>query len=144
MDRGAWWATVHGVAKSQTRLSDFIHTSMNTPKHHSRCLHIQLEEFVSLTERCLGHFQVSPWNTFCYCLVTKLYLTLCEPLDCSMPSSSVLHYLPEVCSESRPLNQWCHPTISSSVTPFSFCLQSFTVSGSYELTLHIRGPKYCP
>ena len=23
MDRGAWWATVHGVAKSQTRLSDF-------------------------------------------------------------------------------------------------------------------------
>ena len=29
MDRGAWWATVHGVAKSQTRLSDF--TSLSTP-----------------------------------------------------------------------------------------------------------------
>ena len=27
MDRGAWWATVHGVAKSQTRLSDFTFTS---------------------------------------------------------------------------------------------------------------------
>ena len=26
MDRGAWWATVHGVAKSQTRLSDFTFT----------------------------------------------------------------------------------------------------------------------
>ena len=26
MDRGAWWATVHGVAKSQTRLSDFTHS----------------------------------------------------------------------------------------------------------------------
>ena len=26
MDRGAWWATVHGVAKSQTRLSNFIFT----------------------------------------------------------------------------------------------------------------------
>ena len=26
MDRGAWWAAVHGVAKSQTRLSDFIFT----------------------------------------------------------------------------------------------------------------------
>ena len=25
MDRGAWWAAVHGVAKSQTRLSDFFH-----------------------------------------------------------------------------------------------------------------------
>ena len=30
MDRGAWWATVHGVAKSQTRLSDF--TSLHTFK----------------------------------------------------------------------------------------------------------------
>ena len=30
MDRGAWWATVHGVAKSQTRLSDFTHTHTHT------------------------------------------------------------------------------------------------------------------
>ena len=30
MDRGAWWATVHGVAKSRTRLSDFTFTSTNT------------------------------------------------------------------------------------------------------------------
>ena len=29
MDRGAWWATVHGVAKSQTRLSDFTFTFMH-------------------------------------------------------------------------------------------------------------------
>ena len=28
MDRGAWWATVHGVAKSQTRLNDFHFTSL--------------------------------------------------------------------------------------------------------------------
>ena len=27
MDRGAWWATVHGVTKSRTRLSDFTHIS---------------------------------------------------------------------------------------------------------------------
>ena len=30
MDRGAWWVTVHGVAKSQTQLNDFTHTSHNT------------------------------------------------------------------------------------------------------------------
>ena len=30
-----------------------------------------------------------------------------------------------------PLSWWCHPTISSSVVPFSSCLQSFTVSGSF-------------
>ena len=30
MDRGAWWATVYGVTKSQTRLSDFHRTSLIT------------------------------------------------------------------------------------------------------------------
>ena len=35
---------------------------------------------------------------------------------------------PRVHSNSRPLSQWCHPTISSSVAPFSPCLQSFPAS----------------
>ena len=34
------------------------------------------------------------------------------------------------CSNSCPLSQWCHPTISSSVIPFSSCLLSFPTSGS--------------
>ena len=38
---------------------------------------------------------------------------------------------PRVCSNSCPLSQWCHPTISYSVAPFSFCLQSFPASGSF-------------
>ena len=38
---------------------------------------------------------------------------------------------PRACSNSYPLSQWCHPTISSSVVPFSSCLQSFTASGSF-------------
>ena len=41
---------------------------------------------------------------------------------------------PRVCSNSCPLSQWCHPTISSSVTPFSFCPQSFPVPGSFPLS----------
>ena len=32
-----------------------------------------------------------------------------------------------------PLHQWCHPTISSSVVPFSSCPQSFTASGSFQM-----------
>ena len=32
----------------------------------------------------------------CYCLVTKLYPTLCDPMDCSIPGFPVLHYLPEI------------------------------------------------
>jgi len=38
---------------------------------------------------------------------------------------------PEVCSNSYPLSWWCHPTISSSVTPFSSCPQSFSAAGSF-------------
>ena len=38
---------------------------------------------------------------------------------------------PRACSNSCPSSQWCHPTISSSVVPFSSCLQSFPVSGSF-------------
>ena len=38
---------------------------------------------------------------------------------------------PGACSNSCPLSQWYHPTISSSVIPFSSCLQSFLASGSF-------------
>ena len=45
---------------------------------------------------------------------------------------------------SCPLNRWCHPTISSSVIPFSSCLQSSPNIRvfSNESVLHIRWPKY--
>ena len=51
---------------------------------------------------------------------------------------------PIACSNSCPLSQWCHPTISSSVVPFSSCLQSFSSIRvfSKELALCIRCPKY--
>ena len=41
---------------------------------------------------------------------------------------------PRVYSDSCPLSQWCHPTISSSVIPFSSCLQSFPASGSFPVS----------
>ena len=39
-----------------------------------------------------------------------------------------------VCSNSCPLSQWCHPTVSSSVIPFSSCPQSFSASGSFPMS----------
>ena len=41
---------------------------------------------------------------------------------------------PRACSNSCPSSQWCHPTISSSVIPFSSCLQSFPASRSFPLS----------
>ena len=41
---------------------------------------------------------------------------------------------PDVCSNSCPLSQWCHPTISFSVASFSSCPQSFLESGSFPMS----------
>ena len=41
---------------------------------------------------------------------------------------------PGACSNSCPLNQWCHPTIPSFVIPFLSCLQSFPASGSFLMS----------
>ena len=41
---------------------------------------------------------------------------------------------PRACSNSRPLSWWCHPTISSSVVPFSSCPQSLPPSGSFLMS----------
>ena len=51
---------------------------------------------------------------------------------------------PGACSNPCPSSWWCHPTISSSVIPFSSHLQSFPISGvfSNKSVLHISWPKY--
>ena len=41
---------------------------------------------------------------------------------------------PEACSNPCPLGWWCHPSISSSVVPFSSCLQSFPASESFQMS----------
>ena len=48
-------------------------------------------------------------------------------LPCPSPTPGAYAY-------SCPLSRWCHPTISSSVTPFSSCLQSFPASGSFPMS----------
>ena len=46
-------------------------------------------------------------------------------LSCPSPT-------PGVYSNPCPLSRWCHPTISSSVVPFSSCVQAFPASGSFQ------------
>ena len=53
----------------------------------------------------------------CFCSVLKSCPTLCNPTHCSMLGFLVLHYLPGIAQTSCPLIQWCHPMISSSITP---------------------------
>ena len=52
-------------------------------------------------------------------------------MNCNTPGFPLL---PRVCSNSCPLSQWCHPTISSSVTAFSSWPQSFPAPGSFPVS----------
>ena len=80
----------------------------------------------------------------------QLYLASSVQFSCSVMSDFLWPHGPQharppcssptpgVYSNPRPLSQWCHPTLSSSVIPFSSCRQSFPASGSFP----IRWPKY--
>ena len=73
------------------------------------------------------------FNVWYCCSFTQSCLTLWSHglqhtrLPCPSP-------FPGACSNSRPLSRQCHSTISSSVVPFSSCLQSFPASGSFLMS----------
>ena len=56
-------------------------------------------------------------------------------MDCSVPGFPIYPSpTPRACSNSRPSHQWCHPTISSFVVPFSAYLHSFPTLGSFQMS----------
>ena len=104
-------------------------------------LKLKLQYFVHLVQRMdtLGK-NVSSWSRPCMPAfrsdqirsVAQLCPTLCDPMNCSTPGLPVHHQLLEF-TQTHALSRWCHPTISSSVIPFSFCLQSFPALGSFQM-----------
>ena len=70
------------------------------------------------------------WVSHCFSTAQSCPI-LCDPMDCSSPGSCS-SLPPGVCSNSCPLNWWCHPSVSSFVMPFSPLLQSFLASGSFS------------
>ena len=55
-------------------------------------------------------------------------------MDCKHTRLPCPSPTPGACSNSYPSSRWCHPTISSSVIPFSSCLPSFPASGSFPMS----------
>ena len=96
MDKEAWQATVHGITKSQTWLSNW---------------HISSVQF----SRSVVSDSSQPHE-----------LQHTRP-PCPSPT-------PGVYPDSHPSSRWCHSAISSSVIPFSSCLQSFPASGSFPMS----------
>ena len=91
----------------------------------------------------LSPFQDCMCKTLCCCCsVAKSCLTLCDSRACSMPVFPVLHYL-GVSSHSCPLSRWYYLTNSSFASLFSFCLQTFPVSGPFPMSwLFLSGGQY--
>ena len=78
-----------------------------------RFLHVYLSRISSVQSLSRIRFFATPW--------TAARQTSLSPT-------------PEACLNSYPVSQWCHPAISSSVVPFSSCLQSFPASGSFPMS----------
>ena len=79
------------------------------------------------------------WENFkCYWMASLLQslscLTFWDPMGLQHIRLPWPSLSPGVCENSYPLSQWCYPTISCSVVPFSSCLQSFPASGSSPMS----------
>ena len=121
MDRRTWWVTDHGIA--ETQLSNWA------PTHnvHQFCSHF------------FGWSKFSSVQFSCSVVSDSLW-----PHESQHARPPCQSPTPGVYPNPRPLSQWCHPAISSSVVPFSSCPQPFPESGffSNEPTLYMRWPKY--
>ena len=104
MDRGGWRGTVHGVAKSQTQLSRHACTlcgsTVNNNTLHSlpslACVVFSTALkaiWSNIFNKSINHMQTLQDTLYSLWvvggLVTKSYRTLCHPMDCSRPASSV-------------------------------------------------------
>ena len=76
MDRETWHAAVHGVTKSRTRLSEWIALSWT-------------EQWMSVAHSAISAIRCNMFICCSYCLVAKLFMTLCDPLDYNLPGFSV-------------------------------------------------------
>ena len=110
MDREAWCAVIHGVSKIQTQLSDWTELIYSL-KHILGSILAQFSSVQSLS--CVQLFATS-WTA-------SHQASLSITNSWSLPKLTFIEL-------------WCHLTISSSVVPFSSCLQSSPTSGSFQMS----------
>ena len=130
----AWvWSVSYSTAQSSAALgstNDQI-WGLQAPIGRTKPKNMDGEKlyFISLT----SNWNIRDYANTWFSLVAQLCPTLWphEPQHARPPGPSPT---PRVHPNPCPLNRWCHPTISSSVVPFSSCPQSFPASGSFQMS----------
>ena len=130
-----------GYYNNSTRHSVYIHTTTE----------VFLNTFLPETRaESLAVPKLSRFNTCCHRQSLSVQFSRSVVSD-SLPPHGLQHSrlpcpspTPRACSNSCPSSWLCHPTISSSVIPFSSCLQSFPESGSFPMSQFFAsgGQKY--
>ena len=130
MDREACRVAVHGVAKGWTWLSDWIMTTIHMHKEFQNQFTIPFDNILGTLLSCLKYvYNISSIQFRLSVMSDSLWPHESQHSRPPCPSPA-----PGVHSDSSPSSQWCHPTISSSLIPFSSCPQSFPASGSLQLS----------
>ena len=113
-----------------------IFTEMCSHHHH-----LLLDHFYYHERNCMPNSHQLPFSPLNSCLLLLVLLfslsrvwLFATPWTAARQASLPLSLSPWVCSNSCPLRQWCHPTISSSVAPFSSCPQFFPASRSFPIS----------
>ena len=120
------WKCCTQYASKFGELSSGHRTGKGHLSFHSNPKEKQCQRMLKLPHNCI-HLRSDQIS--CSVVSTSLWPHGLQHARPPCPSST-----PRVYSDSCPFNQWCHPTISSSVVPFSSCLQSFPASGSFPMS----------
>ena len=107
-------------------------TNHDCPTSSAKCIFIFLEHkniyFINISSKILGRVRYISVQFSRWVMPDSLQPHGLKHVRLPCPSTT-----PRACSNSCPLSRWCHPTISSSVVPFSH-LQSFPASGFFQMS----------
>ena len=105
-----------------------IEAERNTQDLQDRDLHLQKLKWPPMQ----GHFCSVQFSSFQFS--RSVVSDSLQPRVLQHARPPCLSPTPRVYLNACPSNRWCHPTISSSVIPFSSCLQCFPTSGSFQMS----------
>jgi len=127
-----WSNSIDVHAKSRCKLSQTSKVLFTKPYNYSHTYRRKSEYFPAKMGTIKSDFCYTVYGTiqFSHSVMSdslQPHVVQHARRPCPLPT-------PRACSNSCPSSWWCHPNVSSSVIPFSSCLQSFPASGSFPIS----------